>query len=72
MPGMSGAELAGAVRGLRPGVKVLYMSGYPREEVDEIVGGLPEGAFLQKPFTPLHLAARVQELFGAVESREPG
>jgi DNA-binding response OmpR family regulator len=66
MPGMNGRELADAVRAARPGVKVLFVSGY----TDDVV--VPHGvevatdAFLQKPFTPLALACKVRAVLDAV------
>jgi PAS domain S-box-containing protein len=51
MPGMNGKELAGRLQETRPGLRILYMSGYTAD----IVGhhGLLEGGsvFLSKPFT---------------------
>lgn len=62
MPGLSGTELAGQVAHLRPGIGVLFMSGYTDSVVAQH-GILDQGtAFLQKPFTPLALAARVREV----------
>jgi PAS domain S-box-containing protein len=62
MPKMSGRELAAQLAALRPGVRVLYSSGYtPDAIVDH--GVLEEGIdFLQKPYTPTTLAARVREV----------
>ena len=60
MPAMSGRELADRLRELRPGLRVLFMSGYPR---DMVFGGgmLPSGTpFLAKPFTADDLAATVR------------
>jgi two-component system cell cycle sensor histidine kinase/response regulator CckA len=62
MPGMSGAELAGRARGLRPGLPVLFMSGYDDEVVSHH-GVLNAGVeFIQKPFSPQVLASRVREV----------
>jgi CheY-like chemotaxis protein len=61
MPGMSGPEVAALLHLERPGVPVLYMSGYTD---DAIVphGVLDAGAhFIQKPFTPRALVRRVYE-----------
>jgi PAS domain S-box-containing protein len=60
MPGMSGRELADAVRATAPGVRVLYVSGYTDDAI--VRHGVREGAdaFLQKPFTPLGLVRKVR------------
>ncbi len=65
MPKMSGRDLAEKAVILRPGLKVLYVSGYTGEIMDE-GGELEEGTdLLQKPFTPDELAAKVREVLGA-------
>ncbi len=51
MPGLGGAELAVAMQEIYPGIKVLFMSGDSRAQLDE--EGIPsEAALLAKPFTP--------------------
>jgi two-component system cell cycle sensor histidine kinase/response regulator CckA len=60
LPKMRGPELAERVKRIRPGVKVVYMSGYL--EYDKKAGQfLEEGAFLQKPYTRDALIAKVDE-----------
>jgi PAS domain S-box-containing protein len=50
LPGMSGAELANALRARMPELRVLFMSGYTDTSAhDDVPVGGP--AFLQKPFT---------------------
>jgi PAS domain S-box-containing protein len=62
MPTMSGKELAAEVARLHPGVGVLYTSGYT-EDIIAHHGVLDEGVeFLQKPYSPRDLAARVRTL----------
>ncbi|MCL5942961.1 MAG: PAS domain S-box protein [Actinobacteria bacterium] len=62
MPGMNGQELAVRVKDLRPGLRVLYMSGYPAKAITHR-GILDEGvSFLEKPFTPEGLARKVREV----------
>jgi two-component system cell cycle sensor histidine kinase/response regulator CckA len=51
MPAMTGPELAAALRARRPGLRVLYMSGYTREVAD-----LGQDELLEKPFTLVALA----------------
>jgi two-component system cell cycle sensor histidine kinase/response regulator CckA len=62
MPNLGGRELADRLRGLRPDVRVLFLSGYSDHAIS--AHGIPgEGCgFLQKPFTPLALARRVREV----------
>ncbi|OLC08838.1 MAG: hypothetical protein AUH41_07160 [Gemmatimonadetes bacterium 13_1_40CM_66_11] len=65
MPGLSGRELADRLVAQRPGIRVLYMSGYPGDAVVQH-GGLPQGsAFLQKPFSPDTLARKVRDVLDA-------
>ena len=71
MPGMDGIELARRVCDSRPGIPVLFMSGYV-EDARERLGDLKEGrTFLQKPITPTKLSRKVRELFSARETRIP-
>jgi two-component system cell cycle sensor histidine kinase/response regulator CckA len=53
MPGMDGRELAGRLRAVRPGVGVVFVSGYVPEagRLDDV----PAAVFLPKPFTPTEL-----------------
>jgi len=64
MPGMSGRELAQRIAEIRPGVKVLYMSGYTDNAIVDHSVLEPGMAFLQKPFTPNTLAGKVREVLG--------
>jgi PAS domain S-box-containing protein len=65
MPGLSGRELADRLTAQRPGIRVLYMSGYPGDAVVQH-GTLPLGsAFLQKPFSPDGLARKVRDVLDA-------
>jgi len=62
MPGVSGHELAKRITARRPGIRVLFMSGYAEDIVSQ-GGVLKSGvAFLQKPFTPKVLRQRVREI----------
>jgi two-component system, cell cycle sensor histidine kinase and response regulator CckA len=64
MPGMSGKILADELSARWPEIKVLFMSGYPNEVI--LRHGLMNGAvnYLEKPFTPSELAAKVRGLLG--------
>jgi two-component system cell cycle sensor histidine kinase/response regulator CckA len=70
MPRMNGPELAELASAVRPGLRVLFMSGYTdrtarlQEQFDD------ESAFIQKPFTPNALAQKVRERLGKSERRQ--
>jgi PAS domain S-box-containing protein len=62
MPGISGRELAQAVSGMIPGIKILYTSGYTNSQISES-GELIRGLhFLQKPFTLRELLYEVRSI----------
>ncbi|HUR54220.1 MAG TPA: response regulator [Gemmataceae bacterium] len=65
MPGMNGRQLAERVQAARPGVKVVFMSGYAPDDV--LRQGVLDNqvAFLQKPFTPDQLTARLHQILTA-------
>jgi PAS domain S-box-containing protein len=58
MPNMSGVELGTRLRGLRPGLRLLFMSGYAGDQLKDYVLS-PEIAFLEKPFTKQSLLKKV-------------
>lgn len=61
MPNMSGGELAEQIRHLRPGIKLLFVSGYAgRTVLDHKVFDV-ENNFLQKPYTLTQLAAKIRD-----------
>ena len=73
MPQMSGPELAHRLASIRPGMKVLYMSGYA-EGMLESGGELgADIAYLPKPWVPDVLARRVREVLdgGKTPGSEP-
>ncbi len=65
MPGMNGIQLAHRLAEIRPGMKVLCMSGYADETA--LQRGLSDAniAFLQKPLTPDGLSRKVREVLNA-------
>lgn len=65
MPGMNGHELAERLMARRPGLKCLYMSGYPADVIAHH-GLLDLGArLIQKPFSLRLLARTVRETLDA-------
>jgi PAS domain S-box-containing protein len=62
MPQMSGPEVAEKIQVVRPGIKVLFMSGYPDHPIFEQGGITRDASFLPKPFTPNVLAKKVRDV----------
>jgi DNA-binding response OmpR family regulator len=60
MPGTAGRDLAHQLHGVRPEMRVLFMSGHP----DNVSSGEP---VITKPFTTDTLAARIREALDPVE-----
>jgi two-component system, cell cycle sensor histidine kinase and response regulator CckA len=62
MPHVSGQELAARLAALRPGLRVLFMSGYSDRAVYRHGVLEPGTAFIEKPFTERTLTRRVREV----------
>ena len=62
LPGMSGGDLAERLCSLRPGLRVLFVSGYADEDVMGRGGLAPASQLLEKPFTPAQLRDRVYQI----------
>jgi DNA-binding response OmpR family regulator len=65
LPGITGRELAEQLKARMPAAKVLYVSGHP--EADIATYGIVPGdvEFIQKPYSPDFLAARIREILGS-------
>ena len=75
MPKMSGRELVEKVTLARPGIKVLYMSGYTDDTMLRHGIQDAETNFLAKPFTPATMTVKVRGVLDsphlASSAREP-
>lgn len=60
-----GDELAARLQGLRPGLRVLFISGHPLDSLAERGIRIPADAFLEKPFKPAQLSTQVRALLAA-------
>ena len=62
MPKLSGVELARRARLALPGLRALFISGYSEDTHEREWASLGDEDFLQKPFAPEALAAKVREV----------
>ena len=69
MPGINGRELAERVTAVRPGIKVLYMTGYTDQAIVRSGALNRGGVLLQKPFTLATLASKLREIFAEQPTR---
>ena len=65
MPGLSGTDLAQHLREGRPGLKVIYMSGYTEDTIVQKGVLIPGIAFLPKPFTADTLGSKIRSVLDA-------
>lgn len=64
MPGMSGIELARELRLRWPGIAIVYVSGYPRDVVDQ--HGEMDGPLVEKPFSVDALQTAIAQALAAL------
>lgn len=64
MPNLGGRGMVEELRELSPGLRVLFMSGYPKEEVFPDKETARHTPYLQKPFTSDALFAEVRAALG--------
>jgi PAS domain S-box-containing protein len=69
MPRINGRELSHAMRGLRPDLKVIYVSGYMDDTVLRNGIHAQNTAFLQKPFGLNQLADKVRDTLNGIDPK---
>jgi signal transduction histidine kinase len=62
MPGTSGPALASTLRRLRPGIRVLFVSGYTADALNRSGLDAQDEIFLAKPFRPSDVVCKVREV----------
>jgi PAS domain S-box-containing protein len=65
LPGRSGPQVVADLHRIRPGMRVLYASGYTGRELTPHGLLAPDVAFLQKPYSIAELTRRVREVLTA-------
>ena len=67
MPSLNGLEAALRIRHINPNLPILFMSGYPREQVMDRFEKQPHTDFIKKPFQSRELAVAIR---GVMEVRD--
>ncbi len=62
MPGMNGPAMIEKIMKIKPGIKVIFMSGYAEDVFKKNFGSERDFNFLPKPFTLKQLAGKVKEV----------
>ena len=66
MPGINGQILSGQLCQTRPGLRVLFVSGYTDNAVAHQGVLEPGVAFLEKPFSPVALTRKVRQVLDVI------
>ena len=67
MPGMNGSQMANEITAIRPGISVLFMSGYTDTAITRDGNFGQATSFLQKPFSPTVLSKKVREMLDQLD-----
>jgi two-component system, cell cycle sensor histidine kinase and response regulator CckA len=65
MPGMSGGELHAELIKLIPDIPIIFMSGYPRNDLEQYGISKTAANFMRKPFTAEELIKTVEKCLHA-------
>jgi CheY-like chemotaxis protein len=65
MPGLGGEESFRVLRGIRDDIRVLLSSGYDEQEVTSRFESPAPDGFVQKPYRPADLLAKVRDILSA-------
>jgi CheY-like chemotaxis protein len=71
MPRMDGIEALGRFRAIAASTPVILASGYHESDVAERLIGAPPAGFIQKPFTPSELIAKIEACLAGSEESAP-
>jgi PAS domain S-box-containing protein len=72
MPGMTGGAFAAQAHAMRPGLPILFMSGYDRPDVTAAGGIDPFAQIIGKPFSRPALLAKVSQILAAGARADKG
>jgi len=69
MPGLKGPDVLELVRRKRPGIPVLFISGYPKEMLERSTTLPPDLRLLGKPFSSRHFLSLIREILAETAGR---
>jgi signal transduction histidine kinase/ActR/RegA family two-component response regulator len=69
MPNLSGVDLAARLQAERPGLRVIFISGYSDDAIERHGVLAPDSVFIQKPIPPDRLARMVRDLLDSPTTR---
>ena len=64
LPGMNGKQVAEQLERMRPGIAVLFTSGYSQDVIAHRGVLDREVAYIPKPYSPKDLAMKIREVLG--------
>jgi PAS domain S-box-containing protein len=70
MPKMNGVELSEYLKNIKPGLKILYMSGYPRKHFSKLRQQNTSAQLLKKPFSLYKLTQKVRDVLDSDKRAE--
>jgi PAS domain S-box-containing protein len=70
MPEMSGPELAAEIALVRPGIKIIFTSGYTDDAITRQGILDPAVAFIQKPYRPKALGRKIREVLDEASAKK--
>lgn len=65
MPGMDGEQTFEALQTVDPEVRVLVTSGYAEQDATDRFAGMGLSGFIQKPYRPQELLAKIDQVLSA-------
>jgi two-component system cell cycle sensor histidine kinase/response regulator CckA len=71
MPGMDGPAMVRAIRAARPGIPVLFMSGYAEEQLRRDID-IPDMHFIAKPFSVAAISDKVGTVLREARAEQEG
>lgn len=72
MPQMDGAELGRVIGQMRPGLPVVYMSGFASQSTSLLTPDILENCFIEKPFSAVDLLAIVTRCMKTATTSDAG